>query len=381
MAKRQILFVLGMHRSGTSALCAALESCGLSFGANLLDSMEGVNERGFWEDAGFVELNERILEQCSATWFDPPANAVEPSSSELEVLADEARQLLDHGYSEAHSYAIKDPRLCITLPLWLSACRDLSIPTAVCVISRAPIEVAHSLQKRDAFPVGYGLRLYARYWRLLQSSVPSDALFLTYDGLLENVSASLEALAEQIDLGQLPGVSDAPVNRELRHFNSQSGDPLLTTASTRATLPEQLDAAIEKSFSQADMLSEMVQVIVRRGEKLTEVGSAHSEALRVIAERDTDVAKVSGLHTEALATIADRDRLVAELNNQLAENGAHLEKALATLNERDAQIREKDAQLREKVEELAGWEENLQRVLDTPVLNRLFYRMWYREKR
>ncbi|GAB5452702.1 MAG: hypothetical protein Hals2KO_30300 [Halioglobus sp.] len=381
MAERQILFVLGMHRSGTSALCAALESCGLSFGANLLDSMDGVNERGFWEDAGVVDLNERILERCKATWFDPPANVVEPSSAELADLAGELRQLLDQDYAESRSYAIKDPRLCVTLPLWLSACQGLNIATAVCVISRAPIEVAHSLQKRDEFPLGYGLRLYARYWRLLQSCVPAGALFLTYDGLLENVSASLEALAEQIDLSQLPVVTDDPVNRELRHFNSQPGDPLLTTPSGGTTHPEELEAAIEKSYPLPDMLSEMVRVIVRRGEKLTEVGSAHSEALRVVAERDNDVERVSRLHTEALATIANRDQQIAELNSQLAGNGAHLEKALATLNERDAQIRERDAQLREKVDELAVWDENLQRVLETPVLNRLFHRMWYREER
>ena len=47
---RKLLFVVGMHRSGTSALCAALQGCGASFGDNLLAPMAGVNADGFWEE-------------------------------------------------------------------------------------------------------------------------------------------------------------------------------------------------------------------------------------------------------------------------------------------------------------------------------------------
>ena len=58
---RKLLFVVGMHRSGTSALCAALEACGATFGGELLGAMPGVNDEGFWEDEAVVALNERLL--------------------------------------------------------------------------------------------------------------------------------------------------------------------------------------------------------------------------------------------------------------------------------------------------------------------------------
>ena len=67
-----LLLVVGMHRSGTSALCAALHASGASFGTSLLDPMSGVNDEGFWEDEAVVALNERLLEQLGYHWYSVP---------------------------------------------------------------------------------------------------------------------------------------------------------------------------------------------------------------------------------------------------------------------------------------------------------------------
>ncbi len=67
-----VLFVVGMHRSGTSALCAALAARGVSFGSDLLGPMAGVNDEGFWEDAGVVAIiqpggsrrDQEVIDAC-----------------------------------------------------------------------------------------------------------------------------------------------------------------------------------------------------------------------------------------------------------------------------------------------------------------------------
>ncbi len=46
---QSLLIVTGMHRSGTSALCAALAACGVSFGDRLIGAIAGVNDEGFWK--------------------------------------------------------------------------------------------------------------------------------------------------------------------------------------------------------------------------------------------------------------------------------------------------------------------------------------------
>ena len=50
----RLIIVLGMHRSGTSAVTRGLQVVGASLGGNLYPAMAGVNEKGFWED---IELN------------------------------------------------------------------------------------------------------------------------------------------------------------------------------------------------------------------------------------------------------------------------------------------------------------------------------------
>ena len=58
---KRLVVVLGMHRSGTSAVTRGLLATGISFGENLLQPLIGVNEKGFWEDLDILEFNERLL--------------------------------------------------------------------------------------------------------------------------------------------------------------------------------------------------------------------------------------------------------------------------------------------------------------------------------
>ena len=119
---RHILFVVGMHRAGTSALCAALSACGAHFGAGLLEPMAGVNDEGFWEMPEVVAINDELLQLADSTWF-----AVSPRALEMDwqtgvsvQLRSRALALLDSEFRSAGVMVIKDPRLCLTLPFLLS---------------------------------------------------------------------------------------------------------------------------------------------------------------------------------------------------------------------------------------------------------------------
>ena len=52
------ILVLGMHRSGTSAIARLLKIFGVSFGDNLMPGSAEDNEKGFWEDRDVFRLNE-----------------------------------------------------------------------------------------------------------------------------------------------------------------------------------------------------------------------------------------------------------------------------------------------------------------------------------
>ena len=344
----KLLFVTGMHRSGTSALCAALAACGASFGDQLIDALAGVNDEGFWEDARVVALNEQLLSQLDSTWFAPAPELVTTDwkQEQFAPLADQAAALLAGGFGASPVQAVKDPRLCLTLPLWLARCAELSIEAHVCVIGRAPLAVARSLERRDGFPLGYGLRLFARYRGCLEAFVPKGAVFLRYEDLLEDAGAVIRRLAADLPLAMEDVDLATAVRQDLRHQLAGEGSALLATADSGNIDLAALDLEIETRFPTDLTLREFARRLTERGVELARIGEAHSTALATLDQRDRDIEALSAEHRAALATLDERD---ADINGLAEEHRI----ALATIDERDQQIREFDRRLSRLGEEHA----------------------------
>ena len=70
------VFVMGMHRSGTSAIAGALHKLGYEFGKELVDPAPGINDLGFFEDKTVLALHEELLASWGRDWrypgFPPP---------------------------------------------------------------------------------------------------------------------------------------------------------------------------------------------------------------------------------------------------------------------------------------------------------------------
>jgi hypothetical protein len=67
------LVVLGMHRSGTSAITRTVNLLGVPLGASddLMPANEG-NPTGYWESRALVDLNDEILACFGGSWSAPP---------------------------------------------------------------------------------------------------------------------------------------------------------------------------------------------------------------------------------------------------------------------------------------------------------------------
>ena len=68
----RVIAVLGMHRSGTSALVGSLQQRGLFLGRH--STRNTYNLRGNRENPDVVQLNEDILEHSGGSWHAPPAD-------------------------------------------------------------------------------------------------------------------------------------------------------------------------------------------------------------------------------------------------------------------------------------------------------------------
>ena len=56
-----IVVVLGMHRSGTSAVTRGLTVLGVELGDRLMPPKENINDRGFFEDIDINAINVRYI--------------------------------------------------------------------------------------------------------------------------------------------------------------------------------------------------------------------------------------------------------------------------------------------------------------------------------
>lgn len=187
------VFVLGMHRSGTSAVARTVNLLGVSLGeeADLMPANEA-NPRGYWESSALHLLNDELLERLGGTWSAPPR--LEPgweSSADLRLLSIRARLLFPSVYRTS-VWIWKDPRNCLLLPFWV---KTLGIRPVVVLVHRNPLEIWRSLARRDALSKPTAIALWERYTR--QALVHASGLpvfVLAYERLLHDPEERCGAL-------------------------------------------------------------------------------------------------------------------------------------------------------------------------------------------
>lgn len=176
--------VLGMHRSGTSAVTRAINLLGVP--VNMADDWIAADEdnpRGYWESQALVGINNDILAALGGGSVCPPPL---PHGWERDVRLD---TLVERAASSLHAvfptaqWVWKDPRTCLTLPLWR---RILDPAPVVVLVYRNPLEVATSLSARDRLTKSHCLALWERYVRQsLCSAVGLPVRVTRYENLLE----------------------------------------------------------------------------------------------------------------------------------------------------------------------------------------------------
>ncbi len=179
--------IVGMHRSGTSATAGLLVGLGLAGPKveDLVPANEG-NERGHWESETVHMCNVKVLAALGGDTYapppPPPASGWENDTSFDPMRLEAARWF--ESTSDGRPLVLKDPRLCITLPLWKTALPD---PLPTLFVLRDPLEVARSLQARDKLPMVLGLALWDRYIRCAALSLEgSPTLVVDYAAMLED---------------------------------------------------------------------------------------------------------------------------------------------------------------------------------------------------
>ena len=109
--------MLGMHRSGTSVITRSLPLMDVDIGNSFISRIEGVNDKGFWEDSDLNAFNEDILKELKLSWSSLTAI----NFDDLDMLCkkgylDRADALLREKVTKKGIFGFKDPRTTKLLP-------------------------------------------------------------------------------------------------------------------------------------------------------------------------------------------------------------------------------------------------------------------------
>lgn len=222
------VLVLGMHRSGTSALTRVLNLLGCALPEALVGPSEG-NELGHWESASAVVLNDEILASAGSNWNDwGPINADWRASGVRGQMVERATEVIREHKALGPLFALKDPRLCRLADLWLDAADSAGVDMRVVLMLRHPGEVSASLESRDLMAPGYGQLLWLRHTLDAEHlSRGRRRVVCRFDRLLTDWQDTIDRVRQGLDLA-LPRNSptahaevDRILARDMRHHDAR----------------------------------------------------------------------------------------------------------------------------------------------------------------
>lgn len=242
----RIVTVLGMHRSGTSAITRGLLALGVRLGDRLHPAWID-NPKGFWEDKDCISINEELLALLGSAYdridLGFSISADDPKVLDLRVRAAE---VLHNRLQEGGGlWGFKDPRTCRLLPFWkpLLSATGSSLAFVICL--RNPMSVARSLNKRNdiAFEKGYLLWLQHVLPILRHTAGTAVRVVVEYDRLLAQPRFELSRLAAALgfEFSSNDAELDSYINEflegDLQHNRFSSADLALDPRAPSSILP------------------------------------------------------------------------------------------------------------------------------------------------
>lgn len=227
MNRKTALIILGMHRSGTSALAGVLNLMGVSLGKELL-SPQPDNPKGFFENKEITLFNEKVLlPALNSTWWDLKPITKEQLEQLInsKELVNKAKNIILNNFKYDEIVGIKDPRMCILFPFWEKVLKDL-FDIKVIIPLRNPYEVAMSLKHRNAFTLEHGLLLWCKhllYAEFYSRNYPRT--FVYFDDLLNNPKKVIDNIITTLKIEfphKFENVSEQINNfleKKLKHYN------------------------------------------------------------------------------------------------------------------------------------------------------------------
>ena len=286
-----------------------------------------------------------------------------------------------HDYAGAAVFVVKDPRMCLLMPLWRNVLVRIGALGRFAITVRNPLEVAQSLEKRNGFSLAHGCLLWLRY--VLEAervTRGSPRVFVDYHDLLQNPVRTAAHVVSQLVDGNLT-INEGRkreieflIDPELRHHFAELQE-LHHPVAFYPWLWKTYEALVElvrhpnnkkaqrrldnvralfdpATASLAPLFAAHDAATIELEGKITALDQALAEKVGGIAALDERVAKANLTIGRLDAALTERDSKIATLDQALAAQSARIAaldeqvaNANRTIGKRDAALTERDAKI------------------------------------
>ncbi len=339
----RLIVVLGMHRSGTSAISAGLKVLGVEFGDRLLPPVKGDNDKGYWEDIDLNEFNIKCLNAIDSDW-----------NSLSAITANDIAILKKQGYFlnavnllrqkvriNAPIFGFKNPRVAKLFPFWKQVFDYCKLEVNYVLAIRHPLSVVKSLIKRgDMFAEHCYFLWVSHVITSMAANSCNNCVVVDYDRMMQSPDNELHRIATvfdlKIDQTALLTYKTEFLDNGLRHTTYELDDlflddtcppiaaeiykSLLQIASDKIKFDDiDLCSDIErwrKEFDRLECSLVLVDTLIEQKKVNTQIlinsEEQNARLSQSVVEKDLHIANLDQV-------IAERDQQIANLNQIVAE--------------------------------------------------------------
>lgn len=369
------ILILGMHRSGTSAMARVCQLLGVYLGDDLAPA-EDDNPKGFFEDTRISQAHESFLYELGVSWDYAGEFPLGWSKNEAAQIYQERLKTVVDDLAQQPLWGFKDPRTSRLLPLWQQLFDSLSCQPYCIIMVRNPLEVAASLAHRNNFSTQISVWLWLAYMLDVERYTRHfPRCFVHYDALLRDPRRCLQRIEDTFDMPWPVALEQAmaPVKMflepKLRHhqysFNQlrSSAVPqpvqqlysLLSGASDIADREKAFDAihaewqTFVRQFSTDSRLQQHIETLQKQNIELNEHAHTKQQELLKLSDWANDLKKsISLLQQESQQTkelLSEKHKTLMEISDWAEHQKEQLAIAQVTLDGKQAELDAKYAEL------------------------------------
>lgn len=233
LPQKNVFVVLGMPRSGTSAITRGLKALGIELGKEFGVGKNKWNPTGIWEDKDIVyKINRGVSLALNDTWMSihlidkECRNNVALNDLKLSAIA-----ILKKRFASTEDWAFKDPRTARILPFWQDVFAALNLQDNYIITLRNPLSSAYSWQKMHGADIEVGLLLWLIHLiPAIDGTQGKKRVMVSYDLMLKDPCKQLERIKTNLtislptNLAELDVYANEFLDKKLHHYEYTEED-------------------------------------------------------------------------------------------------------------------------------------------------------------